>query len=157
MQGAVAARLGYQGKYAGIELGPSRLVNFGYPSSDELVWLPSVELWAGKPEQAYVYLKGMTGSISPNLYTELGALGIGTSRKDLRASIELPLIAFSSIESGELGPFSPEVHGAFRLSSELWLDFELGMGSVVDYEPMSDRRFLVGISYTPQQLSGLGQ
>ncbi|MFM7200996.1 MAG: hypothetical protein ACKO6N_09420 [Myxococcota bacterium] len=148
VEGSVAARLGYHGQYAGIELGPSFSIN---PTlTDAFPLLASYELWAGKPELAYAYLRGMTGSISPNLWNEIGAVGIGTVQPNFKGSVELPVMAFDGFPNHLLSSFSPELHGSVKVSPEAWLDFEVGLGAMTATQPLSDRRFLLGFTYQPK-------
>lgn len=148
VEGSVAARVGYHGQYAGIELGPSLSINPAL--TDAFPWLPSFELWAGKPEVAYAYMRGMSGSVSPNLWNEIGAVGIGTVQPNFKGSLELPLMAFDGFPNHLLSSFSPELHGSVKVSPEAWLDFEVGLGAMTATQPLSDRRFLLGFTYQPR-------
>lgn len=148
VEGSVAARLGYHGQYAGIELGPSLSLNPAL--TDAFPWLLSFELWAGKPEVAYAYMRGMSGSVSPNLWNEIGAVGIGTVQPNFKGSLELPLMAFDGFPNHLFSSFSPELHGSVKVSPEAWLDFEVGLGAMTATQPLSDRRFLLGFTYQPR-------
>lgn len=147
-QGVAAVRLGYHGERAGIELGPSRLVHFEFPDPAQLGWLPSAELWLGRPDEGYVYLRGMSGSISPNLWTEVAMVGVGVKRESFRGSIEVPVLAMSVSPFAAL--LSPELHGAWKVSPDLWVDLNLGLGTVDVQYPLSNREVVVGITYTPK-------
>lgn len=135
-------RVGYQGRYAGLELGPGLMVNASQEFSPlYLSW--SGEAWAGDREKLYAYVRTFSGPASPNVVTDVGAFGLGRESENLRLEAELPWYLMVKPEYALL---SPTVRAQVKVAPQVWLGADAGI-QVTEAGNPPDKRLLVSLTF----------
>ena len=133
--GSAAVRAGLQGERLGFNLGPARVWR---PEADRGFWVPSGDLWVGRPDWAYAWASVVDAPHTGAL--ELAALGgIGHRSR------------FLHIEAGTSGAGWLGRVG-FATGPGAWINLELAGGRVYDNQELADLRGRLSFSLLPRQL-----
>lgn len=118
--GVLAARVGYDWRYGGVEGGPA-LTSLYTGENKEALLAPSLRAWAGVPHVAYAWGAVLAGEAQS--LNRIVAAGVGHAGPRLRLSLGL---------SGTAGDSGAGIaDAAYRIGDRLWL----GLGAEVGFEP----------------------
>ena len=145
IDGDATVRLGYHGKNAGIELGPRLMFTTDGGLRPEMMsW--SGEAWMGEREHLYGYLRSFSGPSSPDLETDMGAVGLGHQSSNVRMEVEIP---WYTIVNPARGLSSPTVRTQLKVVPDVWLGLDAGLQRNPDDQDSPDKRMLVTLTLQP--------